>query len=236
MTAAATGDVHSFRFSDWSICEPEGLQLALDHDLIFSCVDRPWPRAVLNALAYSDLIPVIDGGIAIDLFHHGGMRSATWRSHVIRPQRPCMRCNGQLDLAEAARDRQGLLDDPMYIRSADCSVEPPNQNVAPLAVNVAASLLAQYVSFSVAPGGLGDPGPIQYLLNSHHLESLGHTTSPTCPAELQEAIGDRRTDLTGRHEQAEKQRRLADSPGISTRLLRRIDDCAEAVTRWLDRR
>lgn len=236
MTAAATAATHSFEFSDWSICEPEGLQLALDHDLIFSCVDRPWPRAVLNSLAYSDLIPVIDGGIAIDLLDDGRMRNAIWRSHVIRPRRPCMRCNRQLNLGQAARDRQGLLDDPMYIAGADGSAEPLNQNVAPLSVSVAASLLAQYVSFSVAPAGFGDPGPLRYSLNSHHLERLNHTTSPDCPVEAQEAVGDQRIDLTGRHEQAERQRRLAGAPDTRTRLIRWVDDRAQAVTRWLDRR
>ena len=236
ITTAATAASHSFEFSDWSICEPEGLQLALDHDLIFSCVDRPWPRAVLNSLAYSDLIPVIDGGIAIDTFDDGSMRNAVWRSHIIRPQRPCMRCNRQLDLAEAARDRQGLLDDPAYIMGAGQPTEPVTQNVAPLSVNVAASLLAQYVSFSVAPAGVGDPGPLHYTLSSHHLERRDYRVCPDCPVELQEAEGDDRIDLTDHHEQAERQRQLADSPVTRTRLLRWVDDRTQAVTRWLDRR
>ena len=97
-SAAATADSPTIEVSDLSVCEPEGLRLALDHDLVFSCVDRPWPRAVLNALAYTDLIPVIDGGIAIDTRDDGTMRNATWRTHVIRPGRPCMSCNRQLDL------------------------------------------------------------------------------------------------------------------------------------------
>ena len=59
---AATAEDFRIDVSNLSICEPDGMKVALDHDLIFSCVDdHPWPRAVLNAMAYSDLIPVIDG-------------------------------------------------------------------------------------------------------------------------------------------------------------------------------
>ena len=231
---AATAETARVEVSDLSICEPEGLRLALDHDLIFSCGDRPWPRAVLNALAYSDFIPVIDGGIGIDTFDDGKMRNATWRSHVIRPMRPCMSCSRQLDLGEVIPDRQGLLNDPEYIAGSGRSDVPTNQNVAPLSISVAASLLAQYVSFSVAPAGLGDPGPLRYALSSHFLERLDHITRPNCPVELSEGAGDQRVDLTARHEQAEHLRQLTNAPGAKVRLLRWIDDRSQTLNKLLD--
>ena len=232
---AATAEDFRIDVSDRSICEPEGLKIALDHDLIFSCVDRPWPRSVLNALAYSDLIPVIDGGICIDTFDDGRMRNATWRSHVIRPGRPCMSCNGQLDLGEVALDRQGLLQDPGYIERAGRTTEYVSQNVAPLSISVAGSLLAQYVSFSVGPAGFGDPGPLQYVLSTHQLDRLAYAVRPHCPAEAAESAGDERIDLTGRHVQAERQRECTSDVGVGTRLLRWLDDVTLGVAQWLDR-
>lgn len=232
--AAATAATPNLAVTNSSICEPEGLRTALDHDLVFSCVDRPWPRAVLNAMAYSDLIPVIDGGIALDALEDGTMRNATWRSHVIRPRRPCMACNRQLDLGLVIPDKQGLLDDPRYIRGADPQAAPPRQNVAPLAANVSAGLLAQYTSYCVAPGGLGDPGPLQYWLSTHHLEVRDDKTKPHCAIEAAEAAGDMRLDQTGRHEAAEHQRQLAERPGTYVKLLRGIDAIGQLATRWLD--
>ena len=233
--AAATSDWSSIEVSDRSICEPEGLQLALDHDLIFCCVDRPWPRAVLNSLAYSDLIPVIDGGIAIDTLDGGEMRNATWRSHVTRPGRPCMSCNRQLDLGTVALDRQGLLDEAAYIQGAGDRHLAVNPNVAPLSVSAAASILSQYVSFSVAPAGLGDPGPLQYAFSTHYLEHRKDATSPYCITETCEAVGDHRVCLTGVHEGAVQKRQFSRSVGTSIRILRWVDDRAHEVTRWLDR-
>ena len=226
---AATAEQSHISVSRLSVCEPEGLKVALDQDIVFSCVDRPWPRGVLNGTAYSDLIPVIDGGIAIDSFDDGTMRNATWRSHVIKPGRPCMSCNDQLELSDVALEREGLFGQPAYIQNAERSAEPRSQNVAPLSASVSAALFAQYVSFSVAPGGLGDPGPLQYVLSIHHLERLAHATRPHCPVEQSECSGDRRVEITAPHRQAERLRRLADRPGFRIRMLRLVDDGAQAM-------
>lgn len=209
---------------DLSICEPGGLSAALDYDLIFSCVDRPWPRAVLNTIAYSDLVPVIDGGIHIDAFADGGMRSATWRSHVVRPGRPCLSCNGQLDPSAVPLDREGLLDDPTYIASSDI-VGAARQNVAALSVSVVASQLAQFVSFVVAPGGEGEPGPLQYVLSTHSLEVLDRRTREHCAFERGVADGDQRLVLTGRHEAAENARdhRSLRGRGLDVRIGSAVD-------------
>lgn len=203
---AATATQPEIVAHDMSVCTPAGLGTALDYDVIFSCVDRPWPRAVLNALAYADLIPVIDGGIAIDAFDDGaGIRNATWRSHVLRPGRPCLGCNRQLDLAAVQLDRHGYLDDPAYIAGAGPAVRPRRQNVALLSASVSASLLAQFVSLTTAPGGQGEPGPLQYVLSTHTLDHLSHETKTHCPFENGAGTGDRRTPLTGEHPAAQQQ-------------------------------
>ncbi len=104
-------------------------------------------------MAMSDLIPVIDGGLAITPFEDGGMRNATWRAHVVTPERPCLQCNQQIDGAEVSRDRLGLYEDLGYIKAA--GIRPPSrENVSLLAPSVTASLLAQFVSLTIAPGGM----------------------------------------------------------------------------------
>ena len=200
MASSATASKPEIVTYDMSVCEPAGLAVALDYDVILSCVDRPWPRAVLNQIAYTDLIPVIDGGIAIDAFPDGaGMRSATSRTHVVRPGRPCLACNKQLDLATVTLDRQGLLDDPLYIADADPSVRPRRQNVAALSASVSASLLAQFISLIIAPGGHGEPGPLRFSLSTHFLEHLPYATRATCPVEIAVGAGDSRAPLAGPH-------------------------------------
>jgi hypothetical protein len=174
--------------------------------ITFLCVDRPWARAVLNQLAYSDLIPVIDGRLAIEPFPDQGMRNATWRAHVITAGRPCLQCNGQIDGAQVARDRAGLFDDATYIKTADLRT-PSRENVSLLAPAVTASMLAQFISLVIAPGGLGVPDPLRFSLSTHTLEHIRAETSAGCAYEHAVATGDRRPTLSKDHPAAEAARR-----------------------------
>jgi hypothetical protein len=197
MHNAATAETPEIVGHTMNVCDPAAHALALDYDVIFSCVDRPWPRAVLNAIAYADLIPVIDGGIGIDAFEDGaGMRNAIWRSHVLRPGRPCLVCNGQLDLGSVQQDRLGLLGNPRYIAGAGPAARIGNENVALLSVSATASQLAQFVSLVAAPGGESEPGPLRYSLSTHHLERVPCRSSEHCFFEQSAGVGDRRPRLT----------------------------------------
>ncbi|MFD6662551.1 ThiF family adenylyltransferase [Micromonospora chalcea] len=237
MRAASTAATPTLNGHELSICEPAGLSVALDYDVIFSCVDRPWARAVLNQIAYTDLIPVIDGGLAIDPFPHGGMRNATWRAHVITPGRPCIQCNGQIDGAQVARDRAGLLDNQTYIKTAGIKA-PSRENVSLLAPSVTASMLAQFISLIVTPAGLGAPSPLRFSLATHTLEHLPSGTLDTCPYEQVVGQGDQRSDLTARHPAAdgvrEQRQRLARTTRVRVgRLSQRLLEHATEIAAGL---
>jgi hypothetical protein len=204
MARAATAEHPEIAVHDLSICEPAGLAAALDYDIVISCVDRPWARGVLNTLAFADLVPVLDGGIGIDTFDDGEMRNAVWRSHALVPGQPCLVCNGQLDAADIQTDKLGLFDDPEYIRGTGTDMHPMRQNVAALAASVSACILTQFVSLTVAPGGIGVPGPLRYALSTHTLEHLDIALNPRCSFEAATATGDERISLTGHHATAQK--------------------------------
>lgn len=88
-----------------SLLSPKATAAALDCDVLICCVDRPWPRWVLNAIAYARLIPVVDGGIAARVTPNGRPLHIDWRIHTIGPGRACLLYLGALLRSDAALER-----------------------------------------------------------------------------------------------------------------------------------
>lgn len=60
-------------------------------DIIFSCLDRHGPRAVLNELSYQCFIPMIDVGVGLQKDESGLVGGAA-RATIIGPGLPCLIC------------------------------------------------------------------------------------------------------------------------------------------------
>ncbi len=131
-----------------SVQERQAYDAVLDCDIIFSCVDRPVPRDILNYIAQAHLIPVIDGGIAVEIDKRNQLFSAHWRSHLITPYHQCLRCSGQYNSSMVVMELDGSLDDPSYVSNLPAESTPRNQNVFPFSQAVAAmdvNLMLRYL-------------------------------------------------------------------------------------------
>jgi len=163
------------------IYDPRAFRRALDYDLLFSCVDRPWGRHVLNYIANVHVIPVVDGGIATRRNRAGELAGADWRAHVAAPGRACLQCLGQYDAGLVQLEREGHLDDPTYIAALpEDHVLKARQNVFTFAMSCASFQLMQMLSMVVDPLGRANIGAQLYHFVGGELEPPNH---PVCHEE-----------------------------------------------------
>lgn len=146
-----------------AVYEEKGYRAALDCDVIFSCVDRPWGRHVLNAIAYAHLIPVVDGGIAVGRNSLGEISRADWKAHTATVGRRCLSCLGQYNLANVQLEREGMLDDSTYIQKL--SIDSPlraSENVFAFSMACASLQMLQMLALVISPLGQPNPGSQLY--------------------------------------------------------------------------
>jgi molybdopterin-synthase adenylyltransferase len=195
---------------EWSIVEESGFRAALDCDVVFSCVDRPWPRNALNLIAYAHLIPIVDGGVFIRSMAGGqGLKDADWRAHIASPTRRCLECLKQYSSGNVSTERDGYLDDPHYIAGLDA--DHPlrrNENVFGFSLAVASLEVLQLLGMIVAPSGIANHGAQMYHFKTATLDRESQTSCDVgCFFPSVTAKGDRAgVVVTGRHEVAERAR------------------------------
>lgn len=232
LRASATARAIGIRASEASVVEEEGLRFVLDYDVAFSCVDRPWPRSVLNAVAMAHLIPVVDGGIHVRVTTSGALRSADWRAHIAAPGRRCLECLGQYNPGIVAAEQAGHLDDPTYIAGlpGDHALRA-NENVFAFSMATASMEVLQLLMMVVRPMGIASPGAQLYHFVPGLLDRADVSgCEPSCAYANLTARGDH-TELTftGSHRAAVEARRVR----RAKRVKRPLSAALEAGARWL---
>jgi molybdopterin/thiamine biosynthesis adenylyltransferase len=139
-----------------SITEIEAYESALDCDVLFSCVDRPLPRFVLDCLSFANLIPVVDGGIDTNPKPDiSNIDQARWKAHTTGPERICMKCLSQYKPEDVALQQSGLLEDPSYIKGLpkDHFIHR-GENVFGFSLSLAGMEIQQFLSLLLKPRGI----------------------------------------------------------------------------------
>jgi molybdopterin-synthase adenylyltransferase len=189
----------------YSVVEPQGYRAALDADLIFCCVDRPWPRRVLNHIAYAHIIPVINGGIMVRL-RRDHLIGADWHVQSVSPGRCCLECWETYDPADVGLEMEGKLDDPAYIQQLD--PEHPfhrHENVYPFSMNVASTMALQMAALVVGPiHNVGDQ--CTHFVGGNYERSEDKGCKPDCLFPPITATGDAIRSVTGLDHAAAKSR------------------------------
>lgn len=185
------------------LSHPRAYRAALDCDVLFSCVDRPHARHILNFMAYSHLVAVIDGGILVR-HRNGVFRGADWQVQTVAPGRACLRCLGAYDENAVSLDQAGLLDDPSYM----AGLEPANpllrrENVFPFSANLASLEVFHLVSFVTGVAGQPDLGVQRFRYYPGVMDQRrGMVCTEGCDFAQLVATGDRYFSLMEKREAA----------------------------------
>jgi len=150
----------------------------LDVDVVLSCTDTHGSRAVLNDLASSYLLPVIDVGVRVGSRPGGSLCGLTSEIRVLTPMTPCLWCRGTIsgdtirveNLPKGERER---LQRDGYVSTTFGQPAPSVVALTVLASGMSACALATLISAE------GDVAPAGYLFDGFFGDA--YETQPRVP-------------------------------------------------------
>ncbi len=165
---------------------------ALDCDILFSAVDRPLPKDLLNHIAFVHCIPVISGGVFIDNKPNGTLGQAAWGVTTVGPMFRCLRCDGQYTSSDVVLEMDGSLDNPAYIRRlTETDQAPRNQNIFPFSANLATCMVIEMIRLVIADAWWPDrAGRQHYSMIPNQLDVENLQCNEHCSVKEKTALGD----------------------------------------------
>lgn len=174
-----------------SIHDMRAYRSALDCDVIFSCVDRPIARDVLNYIAHAHLVPVVDGGVAVESARDTEtFFAAHWRAHLATPYHRCLRCARQYTSSDVVVELDGSLDDPAYVTNLRSDETKTNQNVFPFGLAVAGMDVNLMLRYLLAPDWWPVVGQQEHQFLTAQTSARNEECRPHCSFRDKRARGD----------------------------------------------
>ena len=127
-------------------------------DVVFSCVDRHVPRAILNRFAYDACVPVIDLGTVFRVGANGVVTGDGGRVVLVGPGRSCLACAGILD-PERLRVEQLSPEDLELARTEGYVIgaDVPQPAVISFNTTVAGAAVTELLRMVTSFAGTEDP-------------------------------------------------------------------------------
>lgn len=148
-------------------------------DVLIGCVDRNWPRLVLNQVARHYLVPLIDVGTEIATSERG-VDACTTRASYVRPDGPCLICSGVVDVKELGVES---LADEEQERIAALQYGATLVQPAVMELNARASSYGALILRHLVQAMLREPLPVhilESLLTFGTNASSGSARDPNC--------------------------------------------------------
>lgn len=143
-------------------------------DVVFSCTDDHFGRAILNRLAVWYYIPVIDMAVAIDSTE-GIIREVTGRVTVLMPGSACLHCRGRVDQGKMRAEMLMRIRPVEYWQRVKEGYAPELGQIDPAVVMFTTGVAARAVTelVQLLTGFMGDDRMTSEVLERFHVAELG---------------------------------------------------------------